>query len=332
MIESPVEAAPVQAPDLKDPRAKRSVKKRKNNYFMLKLIAGWSVVLALIVFGARKMWPNHAPAQSSVSATAPAALDMEEDMIMLKEGGPKCGEAMSGFLSAGTPEERNQFVLAPVATASRMARFYSLNPMASVNPSTLVFEKSGVVNLAGRKAIETLWKTEDGRTLDVNFREENGEWRLDWDHFARYSDYPWSLFLAGSGAPEGEFRLLARERLAEERKDAEAISVVLYAPRFGHPGDTGFQSPEFLVSRNKPEGKLLDAAFKMARSGRQVYDSKLPNLNPEGMIRVRVKIKRTEVNMERRFEITAVQACHWFSIDDPGVAAEKPAEAKPAEN
>ena len=71
MIESPVEAAPVQAPDLKDPRAKRSVKKRKNNYFMLKLIAGWSVVLALIVFGARKMWPNHAPAQSSVSATAP---------------------------------------------------------------------------------------------------------------------------------------------------------------------------------------------------------------------------------------------------------------------
>jgi hypothetical protein len=256
----------------------------------------------------------------------------DDDIALLNEGGRKCGEALGGFLSAGAPEQRNQFVLAPIATASRMARFYSLNPMANIDPAALRLEKSVVVNLPGEKAIETRWITPDGRNFDAAFREEHGEWRLDWDHFARYSDYPWSLFLAGSGVPEGEFRLLARERLAEERKDLDTISIVLYAPRFGHPRETGFQSPEFLVSRNKPEGKLLDAAFKLARSGKQVYGSKLPDQNPEGMIRVRVKVKRTEVDGERRFEITAVKACHWYSIDDPGVELVKPAEVKPAGN
>jgi hypothetical protein len=195
-----------------------------------------------------------------------------------------------------------------------------------------------VLNLPGGRAIETSWNAPDGRKVDAIFREENGEWRLDWDHFVRYGDYPWSLFLAGSGPPEGEFRLLARERLADARKKADSISIVLYAPRFARPGETGFQSPEFLVPRNTRDGQLLDAAFKLARSGGQVFGSKLPNPNPDDMIRVRVKVRRLEQDLERKFEIAAVLACHWYSVDDPGVEPVPPAEAdakppggKPAE-
>lgn len=295
-------------------------------------MAGWSLVLVLIILGARRMWhvrqPDATPVPASTRKEDALPPLSEEDIILLRDAGGRCAETFSGFLAAGTLEERNQFVLSPVTTTSRMARFYSLNPMAAINPQSLTPTGTSILNLPGAKAIGTHWSLKDGRKLDAVFREENGEWRLDWDHYARYSDYPWSLFLAGSGPAEGEFRLLARERLAEERKKSPTISLVLYAPRFGHPQETGFQSPEFLIPRESPEGKLLAAAFRLARSGRQVYGSRLPDLNPDDMIRVRVKIKRTEVDMERRFDLTGVTACHWYSVDDPGV---EPIEPAPAE-
>ena len=327
---APAAGNPETPPGKTKKRAKRSGKKTTHRHFMLQLIAGWTLVLVLIVLGARKMWHVETPDRSPATATSRAtSAPTAEDLILLKEAGQKCAEVFSGFLAAGTPEQQNQFVIDPIHTASRMARFYRLNSLANINPQTLSLAGNTVLALPGGKAIESQWNSEDGKKFDTVFLNENGEWRLDWDHFARYSDYPWALFLAGSGLPEGEFRLLARERLAEERKNSETISLVLYAPRFGHPAETGFQSPEFLVSRNSREGQLLDAAFKRARAGKPIYDSKLPNLNPDGMIRVRVKIKRTEENLGRKFEITGVIACHWYSVNDPGVEPVEP--AAPAE-
>jgi hypothetical protein len=339
MPETPVEAEPPRPiaatipeprPEIRENRGKRSGKRRKNPHLMLKLVAGWTLVLALIIFGARLLWHDEAPVETPATADKSGqAADDGEDQVFLSENSAKFLDAFSRFLSASTPEERNQLVLAPVTTASRMARFYGLNSLASIDPKTLQPEKSTVLKLPTGKAIETLWKTPDGKIIDAVFREENGEWRLDWDHFVRYSDYPWSLFLAGSGDPEGEFRLLARERKIEERKGKDTtISLVLYAPRFGQPLETGFQSPEFLVTRDSPEGKLLEAAFRMEEEGKPVFGSKLRNLHPEGMIRVRVKVRRSEANAARDFEITGVTACHWYSEAESGVET-APTEAEP---
>lgn len=315
-------------------RAKRTGRKRKNSHVMLKLIGGWTLLLAVIVFGARRLWPE-GPTENQATTTSPAALKTnEEDVVLLHDGLEKCMATLSGFLSAETMEGRNQFVLSPVTTASRMSRFYTQNPFTAIDPKTLTLTGKSVVHLPESPGIETQWRAVDGSGFDAVFREENGEWHLDWDHFARYGDYPWSLFLAGTGPESGEFRLLARERLAEERKEEESISIVLYAPRSGHPDETGFQSPEFLVSRKTRDGRLLDAAFKLARDGKRVFGSQLKELNPEGMVRVRVKVRRIEEEAGRRFEITGVTACHWFATDDPGVEPlapeppEKPAEEK----
>jgi len=312
-------------------RSKRTVRKRKDRHLMIKLFLGWSVVLVLIVLGARRLWPSAPPESQSASApradTAPAMSG--EDVLLFQNAGPKCGEALVQFLTAGTPERRNQFVLSPVTTASRMAHFYSLNPIPNIDPATLELSASGLLSLPGGKAFAAHWESEDGKVIDAVFRQENAEWRLDWEHFARYSDFPWPLFLAGTGPDEGEFRLLARERLAEERKGEDTISLVLYAPRFSRPGETGSQSPEFLVSRNHRDGQLLDAAFKLVRSGGRVFGGKLPNLDPEGMIRVRVKVRRSEGELGRVFEITSVIACHWLSLEDPGVEPSAPAKEVP---
>jgi hypothetical protein len=301
-------------------REKRGSRKRKNPHLMIKLMLGWTLVLALIVFGARKLWHAGPQERSEVASANEAPVPNAEDQELMQTAGPLCGRIFQGFLNAGTLEARNQFVLSPMATASRMARFYSMNPLVNIKPETLSLAATGLVRLPGGDAFEARWEAKDGRIFDAVFRQENGEWRLDWDHFARFSDYPWALFIAGSGPEEGEFRLLARERLAGERRNEPEISIVLYAPRFGAPAEAGFQSPEFLVSRDTVNGQLLDAAFELARSGRKVFDADMGDINPDGMIRVRVKVRRYEVEMERKFEITSVTACHWYSVDEPGVA------------
>lgn len=305
-------------------------RRRKKNYFMLKLLFGWSALLALIIYGAR--WMYHDRPENRKPALTQSSVDNEvnaEEIHFINEVGPACNQTFSGFLNASTPEERNQFVLDPITTASRMARFYSLNPITKIDPSTLTLQKRAVLNLPSGKALETVWTSEDDVQLDAVFIHQGGEWRLDWDHFVRFSDYPWALFLAGSGEPQGEFRLLARERLADERKDSDTISMVLYAPRFGTLNDTGLQSPEFLIKRSSENGKLLAAAFKLEKKGERVFGVKIANTNTESLIRLRVKVKRIEENMERRFELEKVVACHWYSTDDPGVPVAAPPGPQP---
>lgn len=297
---------------------------------MLKLIAGWSLAILLIIFGARHRWGDKTKVKPFVSKVHAVQTLSAEDAAFLNDNGQRISQSFSGFLGASNPEARNQFVLSPVTTASRMARFYAMNPLANILPETLVLKKSAILRLPSGNAIETLWSTTDGLQIDAVFVEQDGEWRLDWDHFARFSTYPWALFLAGSGEAEGEFRLLARQRLADERKNADALSIVLYAPRFGTPGETGFQSPEFLVKRDTRSGRLLDAAFKLEKEDKRPFGVNIPNPDPDEFIRIRVKVRRIEDPTERRFEIQDVIACHWYSVDVPGV--EIPESPKAPEN
>jgi hypothetical protein len=298
------------------------------SHLIVKFIAFWMLVLVGIVVGAGYFFKKAPDREKPTAAESANTGPTPEEAALLAEAGPLAGHGFSGFLSAGTPEARNQFVLNPITTASRMARFYDLNPIVTIAPETLRHLQSAVLHLPAGRAIETLWNTAEGRQIDAVFMEQDNEWRLDWDHFVRFSTYPWSLFLAGSGEPEGEFRLLARQRLAEERKDADAVSIVLYAPRFGFANETGFQSPEFLVPRDTRNGRLLDAAFKLEQSGKRVFGVNLPNDNPEGLIRVRVKVRRIKDDMGSRFELVDVLACHWYSSDDPGVEIPVPESGK----
>jgi hypothetical protein len=295
-----------------------SRKRRSQGGVPFKLIGLGMAFLFSLLFGAGFLI-NRERARVQTPTPQPVVVGPSiEDTALLNEAGPQVNQALLGFLSAGTPEARNQFVLNPIDTASRMARFYDLNLFVSIVPETLVGQKSAVLPLASGRAVETVWRAEDERQIETVFVRQDDEWRLDWEHYVRFSTFPWPLFLAGSGEDEGEFRLLARQRLAEERKDAADISMVLYAPRFGYGNETGFQSPEFLLKRESEDGRRLAAAFQLAEEGKRPFGIDLPIENPENLIRVRVKVRRVKDEMGSRFELVKVLACHWYSTDDVG--------------
>lgn len=299
---------------------KREVRREKTNFLVIKLILGWAVLMAMVAVGI-KVFSHEKQAQgnSQVAEKAVTGTLADADMALKHKSYPKILASMSGFLSAGAPEVRNQFVRMPVDTAGKMARFYQLNPLGSVDPQSVKGTKVGVIQLPGRKAIETRWESTDGRKFDAVFFEEGGDWKLDWEEYVRYSEHPWTLFLAGDGPEEAEFRLFARERLAEQRSEVSKLNIVLHAPRFGYPSDADDASPEFLIDQKTPQGRLLKAAFAARKSGEAIYGSDLENLDPEDMVRVRVKVRRQEGALGRELIIEEVKACHWLSIPESGV-------------
>ncbi len=300
-------------------RAKQSIRKRKKKHLILKLFVAWTVLIGLVIFAVKFKFQGPTPtvAESSEQENARALSESESEFI--SETMPKINQTFGGFLAANTPEQRSQFVLNPIKTAPKMAPFYNNNPLLNLDSKTMRISQRSVLNLPDAKAIEATWESTEGYTVDAVFIEESAEWRLDWDHFVRYSSFPWELFLSGSGPEAGEFRLLARERLADERKGSETISLVLYAPRFGSPGEIGQQSPEFTVLRDSDDGYLIETAFEMEKSKKRVFASNLPSLDPEGFIRVHLQIRRTESEAGRKFEIEKVIAGHWYSTTEPGV-------------
>lgn len=328
--------APTPAPPpSSDPRALKpegsDTRRPRRNFLMAKILLGWMLATGLIVLGVRFIWHQDAGRATANAAVSPVkGTTGDEAVVRLNQALPACFAVFGGFLSAGTPEERNQFVLDPVATAGRMARFYDLNPWTRIDPSTLRNTANSLLVLPTGSALESRWLATDGRMLDCVFVLQNGEWRLDWEHFARYGEYPWSLFLTGGGEPELEFRLLVRERLAKERSEASHMSLMFYAPRFGYPEQAGTPSPEFLVKRDSPDGRLLAAAFHKHEKREPLYGSKLASPEPPDMIRVRVRIRRLPADAQAAFtfELTKVVACHWLALDDAGVSpAPAPAAA-----
>lgn len=278
--------------------------------------------MALVVLTVHLIWPSEASRTSTNAAIAAVkGTGGDEAVVHLNQALPACSTTFCDFVRADTPEERNQFVFNPIDTAGRMARFYDLNPAPRIDPRSLKNLANSLLELPSGRAVECRWAATDGRTFDCVFFQQNDEWLLDWDQFARYSDYPWSLFLTGDGESELEFRLLARERLVKQRDESSHMSLVFYAPRFGYPDQTGTSSPEFLVKRDSADGRLLAAGFKKHAKAEPLYGSKLPYLEAADMLRVRVRLRRLPADAQSTFtfELVKVIACHWMALDDPGV-------------
>lgn len=291
---------------------------------MTKLMLGWLLFAGLVIFVANSISNDKASPKNPANQKANKKQAVSKgDMALLDDSIPLCRKNLAALLTSSLPEERSQFVCSPITTVVRMTRHQDLNPFIQVDPPQMGDSKWSILTIGGEKVIECVWSCDDGRIFEALFRREEDSWKIDWDFLVRYSDIPFGIFLSGNGDAEGEFRLFARERLAEERKDLPTISLCLYSPITGRPSETGPQSHEFLVDRKSQAGRLLKAAFEARKHNKRPFDAELANQDPDLMIRIRVKIRRSGENENRSFEITELKACHWYSFDDPGFRIEQ---------
>lgn len=244
----------------------------------------------------------------------------KDDFRLVQDQLDACGKRLGEFLAASDIAGRSSHVLRAERTVQRMARFHQFT---AIFPSLKKreIELFHVIHTPVGRAIETLWTEEDGERVEAVFFEEDGEWKLDWDAYARAGTEAWPLFLAGRGTAAGEFRLLARERIGANGRDPDFIGLVLYTTRPGHPDETLAPSPEVRVPRDSPMGRQLEEAFKLRESGVGAFGSKMVKHDPADMIRLRARIRR-EGEDERVFQLEELLGTHWLQLDPPKPAAE----------
>lgn len=311
-----------------DAGGQRAVRKKRRKNVMMRIVVAWLILMSLAVWirtqHARSMAERDARLRAEDRNLAKGTM-ADERVALMSQALPACHRALAGFLTGGTPEIRNQFVANPIDTAGKMAVFYQGNPFPRVDVKGIRRIGQEPILVGDEWMIETRWQGGDGLEFDAVFRREAGTWKLDWEHFSRYGEYPWPIYLAGEGPDEAEFRLLVRKVAVgdEAERGGSRLRFTLLAPEFGKPGETGMESPEFVVNRRSDVGLLLEAALEARESGGIPFGGSLKPMEPESLARVRVRIKRGEFGGVRSFDIEKIIACHWITSDEVGFDLEK---------
>lgn len=269
----------------------------------------WGVVLGGAAVWLKKLSPDASDATSVVDTQAIGGQAME-DSRLLQDQLEGCGKRLAQFLSAKNIGGQSPHVLRADKILPEMARSLQFNPIFQVEAAISPLSYQVIHTPAGR-AIETMWKQDDGKQAEAVFFEEEGEWKIDWHALTRAGSEPWALFLSGRGKGEGEFRLLARERIGANGRDPEFIGLVLYAPRPGHPGEAVSPSPEIRVTRASEMGRAIEEAFASRATDLGPFGSGVVKYDPDDMIRLHVRVTR-EGEEERVFRISQLLATHWM--------------------
>lgn len=298
------------------PRSRRGIRRPRSRKGTILGVVLTIWVLGLIGLGVMLSQRPGIPRGADGSSNVPASARIRQDEVTLRAAMPRCQAAWFDFLRSGTPEARAQSVKDGYLVVGEMQRFYQNNP--ALNLTTVPVQHfGGLISTPQGLAIETRWAAAE-QQFEVVFFNQKGEWRMDWKHHVRHAEMDWALFLAGLGEDVGDFRLYVRERQAGGRSDG-MISVVFYLPRYDRVGEYGPQSPEFLVPADSEAGRNLSLVLARAQQHIGAYQSKLAELDPAGLARVRVKILRLEAAGKRKFQLEKVLAGHWLDIADPGI-------------
>jgi hypothetical protein len=265
-----------------------SERKRKKDHSIIKFVLGWSVCLAVIAGFIKWKFNPETPEVTTPDTTKQndlKALTLEsENNDLFTQAYPSILETANGFFSTNTPDALPQFCRERPRLASII---FNDGPKVSLfKPETSQLIARNVIRPGGVPMIETL---------------------------------PWSIFQGADGDDEGVFRLLVRQRRADEAGNDLNMSIVFYEPGFLHGAQLGLVTPQFLVNRKTRNGRLIIAALEARKNNQPIYGSIFPQADPPNTARVCVKIRRRVVGEEKAFELVDVLACHWMGIDESGV-------------
>jgi len=299
----------VRKPKEPGDRPKRHHPGRRKARALAIFVIVWAVVLSATAVLVRKLAPDASDTTSVVDAEAIGGQAME-DARLISDQLENCGNRLGQFLSANDIGGQTPHVLRADKILPEMARALQFNPIFPVEGRISPSFYQVIRTPAGR-AIESIWKVEDGKQVEAVFFEEEGEWKIDWHAYTRAGSGSWPLFVSGRGKEEGVFRVLARERIGAGGRDPEFIGLVLYAQRAGRPGEAVSPSPEIRVERASEMGRSIEEAFASRREGFGAFGSGVVKEDPDDMIRLHVRVTR-EGGEERVFRISELIATHWM--------------------
>lgn len=316
--------------DHSQPARVRSVKKEKTDYFLVKLSVGWLCFLALFVILIYKVkdpgkWMRRTQAQRFAEATADfeKATTIADNQRIFNSAQASISTNTTGLLDNISPESRAQHVLQTKNVVLSILHDGGKTKLLG-SDANIQIESTNVIRIHDTPRIEILWKDEKGRRVEMVYAEEDQEWKIDWEAFAKSSTETWTMFDSGEEPKTGTFRFLVRERLAENFALNNQLSIVFYEPSFWNGVEPITQTPEFLLDRDSTIAKQIIAALNAKKNKQPIYNTMFSQKDPEGMARVRVTIERKVNGKEKIFTIKSVDALHWMNVNDFGLELDVP--------
>lgn len=293
-------------------RRKKRQLKEKNRPLMLFLIGWLSVVI--IIFA---LFKSGRGASDSDDPENTPDFTQTRNRIFFDNHKPEIVGNVVGFLRGRNEEERIQYIDLSADLALPFARYYRRHsfpepelPIGMVASNVIEISKEPLV-----LAIESIWMdSAKHRFGAVHFYDGRG-WKLDWECFAPYSTDAWTRFRAQASENEGEFRVLVRKRRSND--ESKYISLSFYrAPALGDEGNefTKTGSPSVEVPVDSQNGIRFLELWKQFEDGKSPYDSLLPKIDPEGFMRIHVKLAWEETDRKdvNRLVLKDILGTAWY--------------------
>lgn len=317
--DDPAEKAPVQPTRSKRSSSSERRTKPKQSFALIKLIVIWFVALiGIALFIKYRIDELRPPVATGNDNPQEDAALLSKNIDVANQSNALIMATANEFFQTTAPEAYAQLCLKRPRLAQTIFNDASKATLFKPESAPHLVARN-VIRIGEIPMVETLWTDERNRQVEIIFGQQEEQWLVDWESFAKSSSMPWSIFHAEKDNGEGTFRLLVRQRLAKENTSDLLMSVMFYEPGFFHGSALGLPTPAFTVDRKSRDGKLILAALKTREDNQPIYGSMFPANDPPSTARVTVKIRRVVKDDVKSFELIEVLACHWLGIDDVGV-------------
>jgi len=314
---------------------KRRKKRRKEKNKTLYLFLGsWILVVAVIVAFFHNAKPKDSAPTDVTDADHIAAERALKHDLFLQKHGSEVARVFKRFLAASVEGGKLQFIDQSSRLATKFGRFYEFESEVKVDPATLKMEEVRVVEFAEDKAdpaIEIVWRSEEGERIESLCVWDGESWKVDWEHFVRYSSEPWALFKLQSGKSSGEFRVYARyKELGKNIEDSDSIKIALYGP--SRPGvsleriyDGDEPDVEFPTTSDLGQQyiQIRKEYLEREKNDDWKFGSKLGSRDPGRMIRLTVRLEwGKDAQKQPVVKLKEIIEPSWFGARVQGIYKE----------
>lgn len=300
-------------------KRKKGKEKHRKLYFFLTLWLGISAAILIVVQINKgdKVDPDFANGINEDQAKK------RRDQIFFREHASALQANYKRFIFSSKDEARLQEIDISSRLASSFSKFHQSQSIPKPE-GRLGLTKRKIIELQKEPftpAIELGWKDENGNEFESVHLWDGKEWKLDWEHYVRYSTAPWTLFRANIGKDvgqfrKGEFRLLVRKR--RTLRDADYLSLLFYEePPVGVENYEktlrASESPEINLRMRSDLAQEMLKIFQDLEDGKRPYDSILGDGDPAGMARVSVSLAWEENEYgDEIMVLKGISGVSWF--------------------
>ena len=294
-------------------RRKKKPKKERNRTLAL-FVTGWLAVIviafALLKTGKKTIDPDEPGEKVDITTIR------NREFFRKHDGAVR--QAFLGYILTGDLEGRLPYIDRSSDLARSFTQFYRNHPQIRLTsqPRWITGNVIEVAQDPPILAIENLWQDDQQRKMGSVHVYDGTGWKLDWEAFAPYSTQSWAQFMAQLGEKEGVFRVLVRKRATSDA--SERIYLSFYRPPdFEDSDQKAFlktESPEVELIVKSELGEQFLKLWSDYEEKNFVFDSLLPAIDPEGFMRIMVKLawESDGENGESKLVLKEIPGVGWF--------------------